>query len=119
MICPGILVVSAEEQNVVYEYEINGNHVTVTFDDNNFTPEQEKKIADDLAYGESEVSTCGILCIFGHDYEISTGYRTEHKVLEFTPRCEQTVYNVSTCTRCDKQVTEIAYVHMIDCCPED
>ncbi len=112
--------VGAENQSpTVYEYTIDGKYTTVSFADGTFTHTQQQEIADDLAYGHFGAETRGILCIFGHKYKLGNGYRTEHKVNASAPRCEQTVYNVYTCERCDHKEYEVAYIQMIFCCPED
>lgn len=77
----------------------------ITVEGADLSYEQMQKIADHIAGAEngSEVSTYGILCIFGHKLTTSTVIKITHNAYTTTPKCIKYLYDVQSCTRssCD------------------
>ena len=114
------LCVSATE---VYQYTYDDIGVTIQFDENShFSSDERKYIADFLAYGntkDSDTSTYAWCWLTGHDYQYDYVVSVHHRVSQTVPRCEETTYEVETCSKCDHlEYTALSAVY-IDCCPEE
>lgn len=89
--------------------------------------EKSKIESDVLAYhlhgvesSDEGIAPCGLTCtLFGHDTQVHLAYVIEHKVNKKAPRCLETVYDVTTCSRCDYETMKRKLDHYISCCPED
>ncbi|MCL2071161.1 MAG: hypothetical protein FWH07_02885 [Oscillospiraceae bacterium] len=59
-----------------------------------------------------------ILCIFGHNTAKTAALGTEHRVWATSPRCRQTIYDVTYCTRsgCNYITYTIRSQSSIHCC---
>ena len=97
--------------------------ITIYFSDNtHFSAEERQYIADGLVYGniDSEDSSTYSLCwLTGHDYQYDYVASVHHRVLEKAPRCEQTNYEVETCSKCDHLEYTVINSYYITCCPEE
>lgn len=63
-------------------------------------------------------NTYGLTCtLFGHKTIMNTTYVIEHKVRATNPRCLQTLYEVTTCERCDYENIQYVTDSYIPCCP--
>ena len=89
--------------------------------------EKSKIERDVLAYhlygvelSDEGIAPCGLTCtLFGHDTQMHIAIVVEHKIRKTIPRCLETKYNVTTCSRCDYELIEKVMDHYISCCPED
>lgn len=62
-------------------------------------------------------STYGLTCVLlGHDKQTNMVSVIEHKVLATNPRCLETKYLVTTCSRCDYESIEYVAEKYISCC---
>jgi len=68
--------------------------------------------------GEELISPRSILCLIGHSLAQGTAIGTEHRVYSSAPRCVQTNYRVSYCTRssCNYIVYTQTGTARIHCC---
>lgn len=51
--------------------------------------------------GEITISPFGLACLFGHSTAHTTAYEINHRYYATAPRCLQTTYDVTYCTRSD------------------
>ncbi|MBQ2880636.1 MAG: hypothetical protein IJE40_00050 [Clostridia bacterium] len=104
------------------EYNYENEDTTVIFQTNSaFSDETKQYIADRLIYGkhDDDISTYAWCWLTGHDKQTETVYVIKHKLFPTEPRCEETEYSVTTCSKCDfYEEAEIASYY-ISCCPED
>ena len=110
------------DMNQDHAYEYIDEHKTVVFEqDTQLSEVKQKQIADLLVYGESPIETYELsFCwLFGHDYVEDTVYTITHKVYAASPRCLRERYNVTTCSKCDYNETELVSRERIVCCPAD
>ena len=106
-----------------YQLTYNDIGITVYFENStHFSAEERQYIADQIVYGNAESndsSTYAFCWLIGHDYQYDYVASVHHRVLDKAPRCEQTNYEVETCSRCDHlEYTPLSTVY-IDCCPEE
>lgn len=113
--------------NNTSDNENKSTEITVSIEDTtNLSEEKIEKIKNDvLEYhingnNFENLSTHGITCtLFGHDKQTNRTRVVEHKVAKTEPRCKESIYNVTTCSRCDyEEISCIGYSY-IYCCPED
>lgn len=99
----GFVFSSSAADTGAYTFIYDDREITVESTDLSY--EEMKAVADAVAgvEQESEVSTCGILCIFGHKISTSTVTETIHNAYTTTPKCIRNIYDVESCTRsnCD------------------
>jgi hypothetical protein len=71
-----------------------------------------------LNSGSSLIAPASILCLFGHSLAQTTVRQVEHNVWAASPRCRETVYNVTYCTRssCSHIVYTVRSQARIVCC---
>ena len=105
----------------------NGRNISVNIENPlDLTDEQVARIETDvLAYylddeiAETANHPYGLSCLFGHDKITHTVRVIEHKVYKTAPRCKESIYSVTTCSRCDYEEMTLLAQHYISCCPED
>ena len=98
-----------------YTYEF-GNKTVVFNSDTMFNELERVQIAQSLADNTTAPSTCGILCLFGHDYETETVFTVTHCVYDTQPRCKEEQFEIKQCTRCDYTESELISSAYIFCC---
>ena len=113
----------AQNETNIIEYYYEDEKTTVTFiSSSNYTPEEQKIIADRLVFGytgNNTVETYAWCWLTGHNLTKETVSTTEHKAKDAVPRCLQTFYEVETCSKCDHyEQTEITSAYIF-CCPEN
>ncbi len=114
--------VSATGDNGVYNYEINGEEYTVSFEDESLSADTKQIIAESLVgLRDGSAQTYGLGCtLFGHDYITKQVSVIHHKVRTIVPRCDLKLYNVTICEDCDYIKSQTLYsTNSIDCCPKD
>jgi len=109
--------------NEVYQYEYTDLDITIEFSESTqLSADERHYIADHLVYGNTEAedtSTYAWCWLTGHDYQYDYVVAVHHRVLEKIPRCEETTYEVETCSKCEHlEYTALSTVY-IDCCPEE
>lgn len=102
LVCGTVLNTSASDTSAttfIYEEK------EIIVENSDLSYDEKKVVADYVAEvaPESDVSTCGILCIFGHKLTTSTVTEITHNAYSTTPKCLQSIYQVESCTRdsCD------------------
>ena len=101
-------------------YEFSDEATTVVFEENSvWSAEEQQEIAAWLVYGAPDIQTYAWCWLTGHDYVTETITLTKHKAAPTVPRCLEQVYQVSTCSKCDKMTEELIYTTYIFCCSED
>ena len=114
-----VVTVSANE-TAINQYSFNEIGVDITFEeDNSLTEEQKARIAEILAYDLTPAETRAWCWLTGHDYQYDYVASVHHRVLEKAPRCEQTNYEVETCSKCDHLEYTVINSYYITCCPEE
>ena len=98
-----------------YTYEF-GNKTVVFNSDTIFEESERVQIAQSLADDTTAPSTCGILCLFGHDYEAENVATITHCVYDTQPKCLKEIFEVKKCTRCDYTESELLSSAYIVCC---
>lgn len=59
----------------------------------------------------------GLMCtLFGHDEQLHSVSAIEHKVRATNPKCLETDYLVTTCSRCEYENIEVLAEIYISCC---
>ncbi len=123
LICALILmttlcVVASAESNNTYTFETGDEHIVVTFESDNLTEEQQRRVAEGLVFGkDNTAATYGLGCtLFGHDYVYETSYVVTHKVRTTHPRCRQQTYEVTYCEDCDFHEETLVDTRYVDCC---
>lgn len=108
---------SAITEQYTYEFEA----VTVIFDANSMTTEQDREIITAHLVCEDENSTTyGLWCtLFGHSYETHSATKITHCVYDTDPRCLREIYEVQLCSRCEDTVSKLIGSAYITCCPEE
>ena len=91
---------------------------TIEVDAQDLTYEQAQLIADRIVYGENEVSTYGIFCLFGHKIDTTYAIETHHKEYATAPRCVRRTYRVDYCTRssCSYSEATMTSAVRVYCC---
>lgn len=110
--------VFASEAETSNSYTFVYDERTIEIDAAGITYEQAKLIADGIAYGNSEASTYGIFCIFGHDIATTYAKETTHKEYADSPRCVRRTYRVDYCTRssCSYSEATLTSIVRLPCC---
>lgn len=121
MLSVSVLAVhSVGEANVT----IVDNNLTITIHDvEELTPEQIERITDLVSEYHSDhlsyepVVSYGLMCtLLGHDKQLHSVSAIEHKVRSTNPRCLETHYKVTTCSRCEYENIEVLAETYISCC---
>ena len=102
----------------------NSNNITVSIEGaSNLTDGQIEKITNAVIThhcGHETVESSqpyGLTCVlFGHDKQLNMVSVIEHKVRATNPRCLETQYKVTTCSRCDYENIEYYTDTYISCC---
>ena len=106
-----------------YQLTYDDLGITILFENNtHFSADEQQYIADQIVYGNAESndsSTFAFCWLTGHDYQYDYVAAVHHRVLEKAPRCEQTTYEVETCSRCDHLEYSPLTTVYINCCPEE
>ena len=113
------VVASAESTgNNTYTFETEDAHYTVTFESNNLSEEQQRRVAEGLVFGRDDsAATYGLGCtLFGHDYIYETVRVITHKVRTTNPKCKEETYDVTTCEDCDYYEATLIDTRFVDCC---
>ena len=98
-------------------------NVTVVFDSSiPVSSDVQQRIAEYLVYGtvsasESSVQPRAFCWLTGHDYVTSTVSTIEHEVYATAPRCVESLYEVTTCSKCDYMESTCLSSISIYCCP--
>ena len=100
------------------------NNIVVSIDDAyRLAENQIEKITDAvIAYHCNHVTAAestpyGLTCVLlGHDKQTNMVSVIEHKVRATNPRCLETKYKVTTCSRCDYENIEYVLEKYISCC---
>lgn len=103
-----------------YTYQIN--NVTIIFDESvTWNEQQREKIVQHLTSGETTDSTTyGLWCnMFGHSYESHSAEKITHCVYDTNPRCQDDLYEVQVCKRCEHTISTLIATTFISCCPEE
>lgn len=109
--------VSATSKQYVYEID---NITVILNDDSLIDYDMGMHIAHHLVYGDEELTTYGLWCnLFGHSYESYSAEKITHCVYDTDPRCQNEVYQVQVCTRCEHTVSDLIATTFISCCPEE
>ncbi len=98
--------------------------ITINVEDvNRLSEEQIEKITDVVIdYHCNHVTSVGstpygLTCVLlGHDTQTNMVSVIEHKVRATVPRCLETKYKVTTCSRCDYENIEYVLEKYISCC---
>lgn len=116
MLVPVYTLAADVETDSVYTFVYEDR--TIEIDSTDLTYEQAKMIADRIVYGDSEVSTYGILCLFGHDIATTHAQEITHKEYAAAPRCVRRLYKVDYCTRssCSHSEATLLSTIRIPCC---
>ncbi len=109
------LSISAADNNISV---IETEHLEIIFDEDSvFSNDQKQKIAEFLAYGNSDMQTYGLMCtLFGHKYTTENVQTITHCVYSSAPRCLSQNYEVSICSRCDATEQTLISEKPIYCC---
>ena len=114
-----VVTVSANE-TTTNQYCFDEIGVDITFEEgNSLTEEQKARIAEILAYDLTPSETRAWCWLTGHDKVIHGVTKTTHKVREFSPRCLEEFYNITTCNKCNYYEEELIAQHYGICCPEE
>jgi len=91
---------------------------TIEIDAADLTYEQAQIIADRIVYGNSDVSTYGIFCLFGHKIETTAAIEIHHKEYAEVPRCVRRSYRVEYCSRssCSYSEATLTSAIRVYCC---
>ena len=111
----------------IYSHEVlssNSNNITVSIEDASaLTEGQIEKITNAVITYHSGYETIessqpyGLTCVLlGHDKQLNMVSVIEHKVRATIPRCLETQYKVTTCSRCDYENIEYYTDTYISCC---
>ena len=105
------------------EISYENENTTIIFQsDSVFADETKQFITDKIIFGEDYddgISTYAWCWLTGHNKQTEIVYKVEHKVYDTEPRCKETKYEVTTCTKCDfYEENELSYKYIF-CCPED
>jgi hypothetical protein len=96
------------------------DNVDVEFAANSsLTDEQKLNIAEKLVLGNEykSIESYGLACtLFGHKYTTENVTTIDHCVSSTQPRCLQSIWEVSICSRCDDTVETLSYQTYIYCC---
>ena len=127
-----ILVLSFILSSGVYAVSINKTNSSVLIDSNitvsiadttNMTNEQIEKITDAViayhcGYEYADISMpYGLTCtLLGHKTQTTSTSVIEHKVRATNPRCLESFYKVTSCSRCDYVDMEFLTDVYISCC---
>ena len=88
-------------------------------DDNTLSEAQKEQIAENLAYDLDPVESRAWCWLTGHDKVIHAVTKVTHKVREYSPRCFEEYYNITTCNNCNYYDEErVAYGYIL-CCPSE
>lgn len=92
--------------------------VDVIFEEtSSLSAEAKQRVAEQLVYGESSVTTYGLMCtLFGHKTTTEIVTTISHRVNATSPRCLEETWQVVTCSRCDYTESTCIASSMIDCC---
>ena len=109
-------IFATDTNTTVYTFEYENS--TVRIADSELTYEQAKQISDIIVYGESNTTTYGILCLFGHKLSTTYAVETTHKEYSSSPRCVERTYRVEYCTRssCDHSEATLISTVRVSCC---
>jgi len=79
---------------------------------------EKAQLISDVINGEELISPRSILCIFGHSLAQTRALGIEHRVWSTSPRCRQTIYDVTYCTRsnCNHIVYTVRSQTAVSCC---
>ncbi len=92
----------------------------IVIENTDIADDKMQYIADYIAgeVNDDGVSTCGILCIFGHDIETTQATQTTHNKYTTSPKCERSTYRVESCQRssCDYIKKELIKTTRISAC---
>lgn len=101
----------------------NDKNIEVVVEGNNIRHEKKQLIAnyiveEDISTDNDNVSTCGILCIFGHDLTTSHATETTHNAYTTSPKCLVKNYTVQYCNRssCDYITKELTSSYRTAAC---
>jgi len=115
LICVFTSYTSAYSNRVVLKAD-----VTVEFQENSEFSEKEKSnIIEYLASEEHDNHNTqrNIICsLFGHDYTVEEVTTITHRVSPTPPRCLETKYNISHCSRCGDIQEEYIISRRVFCC---
>lgn len=116
-----VCAIASDDADYIYTYINDGIEYTVDFSGSSISQDKHELIARRLVgLDNDDVRTYGLMCtLFGHNYEESTISVVTHKVYKYAPRCEDKIYEVKICSRCDHQEQTLMMTNYIDCCPED
>lgn len=100
------------------------NSISVSIEDGtNLSDDQIEIITDAvISYHCNHVTvegstSYGLTCVLlGHDSQTNMVSVIEHKVRASNPRCLETKYKVTTCSRCDYENIEYVLEKYISCC---
>lgn len=115
-----IAVHSVGETNVT----IVDNNLSITIHDvKELTSEQIERITNLVSEYHSDhvpaetAVPYGLMCtLFGHDKQLHSVSAIEHKVRSTNPRCLETHYKVTTCSRCEYENIEVSAETYISWC---
>ena len=104
--------------------DANDNDLSITIHGvDKLTTEQIERITSIVSeyhcgYTTSETAVSyGLMCtLFGHDEQLHSVSAIEHKVRASNPRCLETDYKVTTCSRCEYENIEVLAEIYISCC---
>lgn len=115
-------VVSAYGETVALEYEVDGVHCIVEFENSSISVDKMQIIAEKLVgIRDDSVQTYGLGCtLFGHDLVTEGAFVTYHKQRASEPRCLRKTYEITYCEDCDDYYEEVLlFSYYIPCCPAD
>lgn len=118
ILCFTLGVSASGESELIINYP--ENHITIQFeDDTAFSEEERQMIADRIAFNTPIIQSRAWCWLTGHDKTTETVTVTQHKALQYDPRCLLEVYLVTTCSKCDYYEQELQNSCYITCCPAD
>ncbi len=119
LLSSSILAVNSAAEENIYTFEYDGNTIEINAD--GLTYDQAQQIADRIFYGETDTSTYGILCIFGHSLDTTIAAQIQHKYYDASPRCVRKTYQVEYCTRSSCTYSNATLINSlrVSCCAED
>ena len=115
-----VLCINVSAISGKYTYQVE--NVTIIFEESTTLDEQEReKIINHLVSdGITDNTTYGLWCnLFGHSYETHTVDKITHCVYDTNPRCQDDLYEVQICTRCEHTISTRIATTYISCCPEE
>lgn len=109
-------VFASEEQKYIYYYP--EYDITIEFSKNsNINTDTQIIIAESIVHNANIPQTYSLCWLTGHDSSVETVSAISHKVANSEPRCQRTVYNVTTCAKCDYTDIVLVGSNYIYCCP--